>query len=134
MRVWVWVLFLPINFHSKRFYLSIFILFSFSIFLFSMFLPFDIFLIDQSRVNRRSINVLKQNIFIIMIILILVSDDFNNIVVKTIDNNLTSVTFYKENFESKLLKDTKDYYLHHIISYDETKPVISYLNRVSYTQ
>ncbi len=69
-----------------------------------------------------------------MLIFILVSDDFNNTVVKMINNNLTIVNFYKENFESKLFRDTKDYYLHQIIPYDQTKPIITHLNQVSYTQ
>jgi len=65
---------------------------------------------------------------------ILVNHDFNETMVKMTDNNLKSVNFCKENFESKLLRDTEDFYLHQMISYDETKSIITYLNQVSYTR
>ncbi len=65
---------------------------------------------------------------------ILDSYDFNETIGKTTDNNVTSFHVYKNYFEAKLLKDAEDYCRHHIISYDTSDSLITYLNQVSDAQ
>jgi hypothetical protein len=59
------------------------------------------------------------------------SYDFNETIRKTTDNNVKSVDVYKKYFEAKFLRDVEDFYRHHIISYDTSDSLITYLNQVT---
>jgi hypothetical protein len=59
------------------------------------------------------------------------SYDFNETIRRTTGNNVTSVDLYKESFEARFLKDAEDFYRCHIISYDTSDSLITYLNQVS---
>lgn len=72
------------------------------------------------------------NFFIIIILFIIVSHDFNETMAKMMDNNSTIVNIYKEIFESEILRETEEFYLHQTISYDEQNSLIKYLNEVSF--
>ena len=53
---------------------------------------------------------------------------------KLFDQNLTHFDFYKENIESKILVETREFYCQKTIFYDETQPIIIYLNAVRNNQ
>ena len=62
----------------------------------------------------------------------LVGPDFNETIAKMIDKNLTSLNFYQDVFEARLLRKADAYDRYQIISFNENESILTYLNRVRF--